>query len=109
MCCVVLDYDGYVKEKPTCLSVLGDEAVTATVISYVGGASRPIYYMPDTIFMVKHEDETMDQLLYKARKVAPLARRVVVFGKGVSRYGAREDSCAVCVDRGVWQRQVYVC
>ena len=105
MCRVVLDYDGYVRKMPTCLSVLGDDVA---VIPY-SGDEKSVYWMADTVVMVKHDGETLKDLIAKAKKVSPLAYQVIVCGEEASRCGLREDTYAVCIDRNFMRRKVYVC
>lgn len=102
---VILDYSGYLAAHPEEISKIGD----VRVIAYNPGSSHPTYAMCDTVAMFAKPEDDLDDLYRAARRAAPFSHQAVFYGKGVSAYGSRETTCAVCVDRNIRFRQKHLC
>lgn len=101
---VILDLDGYLVEHPEAMKELKD----MVVIPYVGGPSHPMYGMCDTVAMVASPTDDPEELYRLAKKSAPNAHQVILYGKGIDRYSSGEEAVLVCVDWRINYQQ-YMC
>ena len=102
---VVLDLDGYLANHPEAVKDLEG----MVIIPYLGGPSRPMYGMCDTVAMTATPRDDLEELYRVAKKSAPCAYQVIFYGKGIDQNASGEEAIAICIDWRVRLRQEYVC